>query len=98
MIYILCYDISDDKIRTKVSKILIAEGYERIQFSIFIGNRDPKLASDLWERMKVLVSKEKTAKFYVFKTSERNFRNMDIIGNFEHDVEYLLGDIKSLLI
>ena len=98
MIYTLLYDISDDKTRTKVSKILIAEGYERIQFSVYIGNRNPKSVAGLWERVKSLVANEKEAKFYVFKISESNFRNMDILGNFEYDLDYVLGEQKSLLI
>ena len=98
MIYLLLYDISDDKIRTKVSKILVEEGYERIQFSVFIGNRDPKQVLGLWNRIKLIMSKEEDAKLYVFKLNENNFKNMDIIGKFDYDFDYILGEKKSLLI
>lgn len=35
MNYFICYDISDDKIRTRLSKMLEREGLHRVQKSIF---------------------------------------------------------------
>lgn len=35
--YLFCYDISDDKIRNEVIKILKRNGFYRIQRSVFLG-------------------------------------------------------------
>jgi CRISPR-associated protein Cas2 len=36
-LYLICYDISDDRIRKKVADKLIYYGLERLQYSVFAG-------------------------------------------------------------
>ncbi len=96
MIYLLLYDISEDKIRTKISKLLTAEGFERIQYSVYTALSDPKKNNLLWQKMTKLLAAEPTAKLYVFPVTKNNFRSMQIIGNFDHDIDYLTGDKCSL--
>ncbi len=39
MSYLVSYDVSDDKIRLKISKCLVAEGCVRLQKSVFVAPR-----------------------------------------------------------
>lgn len=50
MQYIICYDITENKIRNKVVKLL--EGVAlRVQYSIFLGNFDDKTIRQLKSRL-----------------------------------------------
>ena len=51
MIYLVFYDISTDKIRNKIARRLEAEGFERLQLSVFIGLMNPKTKPMLWKQL-----------------------------------------------
>lgn len=96
MIYLLFYDITDTGIRTRVAKRLIAEGYERLQYSVYTHIEDPMKDLKLCQDLNKMLSKEPHAKLYVITLTKNNFRTMKIIGNFEHDIAYLIGEKRSL--
>ena len=96
MIYLLFYDITSNSIRTKIAKLLIAEGFERLQFSVYTGLENPEKNNLLWTTMCNMMQAEPTAKLYVIVLTKNNFRNIKIIGNFDHDINYLTGDKRSL--
>ena len=98
MIYLIFYDISDDKIRTKVAGHLTTHGYERIQYSVFSGIRNPKENSALWKELLSLLTSVPAIRFYVIKTTKNNFKNMEIIGETNWDIDYLLGNKHTLFI
>ena len=52
MIHLIFYDISTDRIRTKIARRLVAEGYERIQLSVFAGNPHPQSNTQLWQDLR----------------------------------------------
>jgi len=96
MIYLLLYDISKNSIRTKVAKLLIEEGFERMQFSIYTGLENPYKNTYLWNKLSKLLKPEPTAKLYVINLSKNNLKNMKIIGTFDQDLDYLIGEKRSL--
>ena len=61
MIRLICYDLENDKIRLKVSKLLIKKGYERLQKSVFMGECDT-ISWDLLQRqLENLILKDENA-------------------------------------
>jgi len=98
MIYLLFYDISANSLRTKVSKLLQHEGFERLQLSVYTSIHNPKKNIELWKKINKLLSDEPTAKLYVVSLSKTRFRNMQIIGKLNIDIDYLLGEKRSLII
>ncbi len=101
MIYLLFYDISDDRARTKIAKLLIAEGYERIQFSVFTSIFNPFANKLLWESLQRLCASatdNENDKLCVLNISKLNFKNMKIIGKFEPDMAYLTGEKQTLFV
>ena len=95
--YLILYDITETSIRTKVAKLLEREGFERIQFSVFIAHINPKYFS-IWKKLTALLKDTPNNKIYSIKINKENFYNMKIIGNLNHDLEYLSGDKSSLII
>lgn len=98
MIYLVLYDISTDSIRTKVAKLLLVEGFERLQFSVFSGLENPYKNSVLWQKLKKIMQPDPKAKLYVINLTKNNVKNMKIIGEFNLDLEYLIGEKRSLIL
>ncbi len=62
---IIVYDIEDDALRTKVSNLLQDYGFERVQFSVFIGSRTQNVLKMLEIEIKDLIGKKKAdVRFY----------------------------------
>jgi CRISPR-associated protein Cas2 len=98
MVYLLTYDISNDRLRTKIAKRIIAEGYERLQFSVFVGLGSPKTNKPLWADLHKWLEVEPTAKLYVVPVTNNNLRNMVILGKNGLDIGYLLGNRNTMFI
>ena len=92
-LYVVAYDIGQDKRRNKVAKLLEQCGYERIQYSVFTGLVPPHRNKDLWKKIQKLIDSEEYPedKIFTFSVSKNAFHNMKIIGNFTADTDYLLG-------
>jgi CRISPR-associated endonuclease Cas2 len=55
--FLVCYDIQEDKLRTRLAKKLLAAGLERLQFSVFIGDLTESGLSKLATVLTGLISK-----------------------------------------
>jgi len=95
--YLIFYDISETRIRTKVAKLLVKEGYERLQFSVFTAPYNP-YRSNLWDKLHDLLKDTPNNKIYCLKIGKNNFYKMKIIGIFDFDLSYLTGEKRSLII
>ncbi len=95
--YLIFYDISETPLRTKVVKLLIKEGYERLQFSVFVAPFNPK-KNKLWEKLQIILAKTPSNKLYCLKFTKENFYRIKIIGKLDADLRYLTGDASSLIL
>ena len=100
MTYLVIYDISADNIRNKVAKRLKAEGFERIQLSVFHGQDDPRENPPLWSELTRWIASDSSpnSRLFVIAVSDGNLRNMAIIGNYQPDFDYLTGKQHTLFI
>ena len=71
--------------------------YERLQYSVYAAIENPALNSLLWNELITLLKEERTAKLYVIPILKKNFRTIKIIGTFDHNLNYLLGEKRSLI-
>jgi len=95
--YLILYDITETPIRTKVVRLLEKEGYERIQFSVFIAPFNPE-KNKLWVKLQTLLAQTPSNKIFCLKITTENFYKIKIIGNFEIDLDYMAGNKSSLII
>lgn len=98
MIYLLCYDIATNSIRTKIAKRIIQEGFERIQKSVYLATFNPKNNISLWLFLQQAIADDKEASLFVIALTKNNFRSLKKLGNFALDIDYLLGEKHSLII
>jgi len=99
-IFVVSYDITDNKKRNKIAKLLEQNGYERIQFSVFTGLTAPNRNKILWTRLLKIADIENNPenKIICCAISKTAFKSMKIIGNFTADIEYLLGEKNTEII
>jgi len=99
-LYLVFYDIKNDRIRTKTADALEQYGYERIQYSVFLGLENPRSLPALWNKLQTLIKIEEFPddRVYVLRLRKSYFRNMKIIGKLAVDLDYLLGEQHTLVI
>ena len=95
--YLILYDITETPIRSKVVRLLEKEGYERIQYSVFIAPFNPS-KNKLWKKLQLLLKETPINKIFCLEIPKENFYKIKTIGNFDFDLEYMTGDKSSLII
>jgi len=96
MIYLVFYDISTDRLRNQVVKVLERSGYERLQFSVFTGLENPAKNIYLWQKIVKILTEETEAKLFVLPVYQKQFVTMEGIGKETVDLKYLAGLKRSL--
>lgn len=75
----IIYDISDDKIRLKVSKACKQYGLERVQKSAFLGRLEANRFDELTEKCRDLID-EKVDSVYLFPFCQDDFKRVQVLG------------------
>jgi CRISPR-associated protein Cas2 len=90
------YDISSDKIRTRVAKFCEQSGLYRVQKSVFLGEMEPSRIDELAERSREEIDEEHD-RVYIFPMCEKDFRRVKTIGQ-AFDEDLVTDEIKSLIL
>ncbi|MFN4300241.1 MAG: CRISPR-associated endonuclease Cas2 [Thermaurantimonas sp.] len=81
MIYLIMYDIENDKIRTQIAKYLIRQGCIRIQKSVFIARSDHPKFQDIYTTLQEVNSYyENQDSILLVPVNTSDIRSMKIIG------------------
>jgi len=93
MLRLVSYDLENDKIRSKTSRALLREGFERIQFSVFVGEIEPDNWKEMWSKLSEIASEglgpgDQICSFII---SPEQFRKLQSLGTAP-DVEYIMGE------
>lgn len=76
---IICYDITEDKIRNKIIDILIENGLMRIQNSVFLGDINKNKLKDIVEEIKTIIDFT-TDNVCIFQICEIDYNKCDFLG------------------
>lgn len=98
MIWLIGYDIRDNKLRKKIADILLQFGCQRIQLSIFIGYVLPNHFANMHQKINTIYQLHREAKDSVFfiKITVNQLQNMLSLGINKVDVSYLDGQENTL--
>lgn len=93
MLRLVSYDIENDKVRTKTAKVLLREGFERIQFSVFVGEVDQLQWKDIWDKIGQYTSGKlgQGDQICSFIIGPEQFRKLQILGDAP-DIDYIMGE------
>jgi CRISPR-associated protein Cas2 len=90
------YDISDDKVRSRVAKICKGYGLYRVQKSAFLGDINRNQIDELVLRCKEITDVEKDS-VYIFPMCEEDFRKVKMIG-LAFDKDLVADEVKALFV
>jgi CRISPR-associated protein Cas2 len=96
MLVWVVYDISENKIRTRVAKKCKEYGLYRVQKSAFLGDVNRNEIDELALRCKDLVTPE-TDSVYIFPMCQEDFLKVKMIG-IPFDKELISDEVKSLFV
>ena len=80
MKYIIAYDIPDNNIRNKVSKLLESTGY-RLQYSLFVADLEQTSLQTLKENLILISERSKTNNIYIIPICQNCYSKLWLIGN-----------------
>ena len=92
MLYLVCYDITSDKLRTKLADKLFLVGLERIQYSIFLGMLTDAKRESLNEWATKLLKNQEDCKFMMLPLNEWTVAGVESAGTEPLDWAYLKGE------
>jgi CRISPR-associated protein Cas2 len=90
------YDITNDRVRTKVAKICKGYGLYRVQKSAFLGDINRNQIDELVLRCKEITNKDKDS-IYIFPMCEEDFRKVKMIG-IPFDKDLVADEVKALFV
>lgn len=95
--YLICYDIPDDRRRKQVADRLLADGLERVQYSVFMGPLSPGLYQRLeaWLRQTL---REPEERLIILPVTPGEIEKMCILGEPELDRLMLSGRRHTLFL
>jgi CRISPR-associated endonuclease Cas2 len=96
MLYMIMYDIENNKIRTHIAKYLIKKGCLRIQKSIYLAKSSPTVMKEITATLKEINEiYENKDSIFVLPVPEEKFNNIKVIGkNIDFEI---VTDAKKIL-
>ncbi|UBM60768.1 CRISPR-associated endonuclease Cas2 [Marinilongibacter aquaticus] len=98
MLHLICYDIENNRARTRLSKLLIKIGMERVQLSVFIGVLSKYEKEELLAKIEELVSEDPIYHVLCIPLHEDMLSGLDEIAKVPLDWEYLKGEKLCMII
>jgi CRISPR-associated protein Cas2 len=93
MLLWVIYDITDDKPRNTIARVLKGYGLYRVQKSAFLGEVNKNELDEIIIQAKELVD-EATDSVYIFPMCERDFKRVRLIGQ-AFDKKLVSGELLS---
>lgn len=93
--YLIMYDITHDRTLQKVAKMLEQAGYERINYSVWLGWQEFVNSADIRTKLKKLLTKPeaKGSKMFYLRLKRKEFVKMrKYNGRKIEEMEYWLGE------
>jgi len=90
------YDISNDRVRTRVAKICKNYGLYRVQKSAFLGDMNRNQIDELVLRCKEIANEDKDS-VYIFPMCDEDFKKVKMIG-IPFDKGLVSDEVKALFV
>ncbi len=96
-LYMLMYDITHDRTLQKVAKLIERMGYERMNYSVWIGFQKPTENPVIWRDLKKLLQQPVAAgsRLYYIPLTRNTLKKMrSITGHNPGQLDYWTGERK----
>lgn len=98
MFYLICYDISSDKHRTKLANRLIRHGLIRFQYSVFVGHLPEQRLKMIEQWIKTNITLDHDDRLAIIPILKRELEQMKLLGNDNIDREMLLNNRHTYIL
>lgn len=98
MVYLVSYDIEEDRKRKRVADRLLADGLIRVQYSVFIGPLKSHLHEKLLTWLSQLLDKPEKDRLIIMNMRAEDIEKMHILGEVEWEPEMLSGKQHTLFL
>jgi CRISPR-associated endonuclease Cas2 len=99
--YVVMYDITHSATLQKVGKLLVKAGFERINYSVWLGWADPVRQPLLKDELVKLLQRSvaKGSVFYILPVSKKEVKRMrGINGRKPRELDYWMGERRTMFI
>lgn len=95
---LICYDIENNSLRTRISKKLQQAGLERINLSVFLGEIKPGDLRRLTTELRQLMAAAGAAdSLVILPVTQHQVWHMEILGRNEYDIPTITGERHTLI-
>lgn len=100
MIYLVSYDIESDRLRKKIADRLLAEGLERIQYSVFIGPvKSTRIGLlEQWLQGKIDLLTFPSNRLLMLPLSQESLKKITILSKESVNLDLLFGHQRTLFV
>ena len=102
MIYLICYDITNNKTRDKIARKLLSFGLYRMQYSVFIGLLTTPLLDKLKSWLKNTIgqstTKDNLENIAILVLSKKHLQSLSFIGQIPVDLDEIMGTKNTIYI
>lgn len=100
MAHLICYDIEDNYLRKKMADLILDQGFDRINLSVYLGNPDASTLTYLENQLKEMLDKrgkDRDSLIFLPLTAQQ-IHNMRIYGRNDLDPGEITGEKSTLII
>jgi len=100
MAYLICYDIEHNYLRKKMGDLILDEGFERINLSVYLGNVETRFLTSLEDKLKAMLKEEgKPNDSLIFlPVTPQQIDDMRIYGKNDLDPGEISGKKSTLIL
>lgn len=100
MPHLICYDITNNSLRTRMGKKIIAKGFDRINKSVYLGIISPTVLSTLERDLAIMIQNKNDPNdsLIIISVAQQQLQGMRIYGKNNLDKAELLGEKSTLII
>ena len=99
--YLISYDIENDRLRLRLSKLLLRWGLHRMQYSVFLGPVDKQKFPNLLRELQQEASKKEwtsTDSILMIPVHQTQVKAIRIIGTWPERWEEITGEANTLIL
>jgi len=96
--YLVMYDITYSKTLQKIGKIMLKEGFERINYSVWVGWINPVKKNDLKVKLSKMLGDEnaKGSVFYIMPISKSSLKHTRCLnGRKPKELDFWIGEKRE---
>lgn len=100
MPHLICYDITDNTLRAKLSRTIIGYGLDRINKSVYLGSIKEVSLKELEQKLSTWITQKGTPNdsLIIIQVNPSNIQSMRVIGKNDLDRDEINGTKSTIII